>query len=51
MTPKDLNRQTDQLMARFDEVNSFYIAKVAKQIAKIGKLNQSSINRLTIMRR
>lgn len=49
MTQKELNRLVDMLMARFDEVNSFYIAKIAKQIAKIGGLNQSSVNRLTIM--
>lgn len=49
MTPQELNKMVDQLMSRFDEVNSFYVAKVARQIEKIGKLNQSSINRLTIM--
>ena len=49
MTPQELNKMVDLLMSRFDEVNSFYVAKVARQVEKIGKLNQSSINRLTIM--
>ena len=49
MTPQELNRAVDQLMSHFDEVNSFYIEKVARQIEKIGKLNQSSLNRLAIM--
>lgn len=37
------------LMERFQGVNSLYIRKIAKQIATIGKLSQSSINRLVIM--
>ena len=41
--------QVDALMQRFQSVNNFYIAKIAKQIAKIGKLSQSSVNRLVIM--
>ena len=39
----------EMLMKRFQEVNDFYILKVAQQIEKIGKLSQSSINRLVIM--
>ena len=36
-------------MKRFDEVNRFYIAKVAEQIKRIGELNPASIHRISIM--
>ena len=36
-------------MSRFDEVNAYFIAKVASQIAKIGELTPSSMHILTIM--
>ncbi len=49
MTVQELQKQVDLLMARFDEVNSFFIAKIAAQIKKIGELSQSNINRLVIM--
>ena len=49
LTEKELEKALDVLVGRLDEVNSFYIAKVAAQIKKIGALNQSSINRLVIM--
>ena len=39
----------DFLMKRFDEVNRFYIAKVAEQIKRIGELNPASIHRISIM--
>lgn len=42
-------QRLDTLMKRFEEVNNFYIMKVAQQVAKIGELSQSSINRLVIM--
>lgn len=46
---KKLAQAIDYIMARFDEVNSFFIAKVAEQIKKIGELNASSIHRISIM--
>ena len=49
MTDQELQKRVDLLMERFDEVNTFYIAKIAAQIKKIGELSQSSINRLVIM--
>ncbi len=49
MTDQELQKRIDLLMERFDEVNSFFIAKIATQIKKIGELSQSSINRLVIM--
>lgn len=39
----------DSLMKRFDEVNQYYIEKVARQIREIGELSQSNINRVAIM--
>lgn len=42
-------QRLEMLMKRFEAVNEFYILKVAQQIEKIGKLSQSSINRLVIM--
>lgn len=44
-----LERVLERLQSRFDEVNSFYIRKIAEQIKKIGKLSQANINRLVIM--
>ena len=44
-----LQEQVDQLMERFEEVNEFYIQKVAEQIRTIGELNASSMNRIAIM--
>jgi hypothetical protein len=49
VTDKELNKALDTIQSRFDEVNRLFIRKVAAQIAKIGELNQSSINRLTVM--
>lgn len=46
---KKLAQAIDYIMARFDEVNTFYITKVAEQIKKIGELNASSIHRISIM--
>ena len=44
-----LERVLGRLQSRFDEVNSFYIRKIAEQIKKIGGLSQANINRLVIM--
>ena len=46
---KELERAIDHIMARFDEVNTFYITKVAEQVKKIGELNPSSVHRISIM--
>lgn len=46
---KKLSQAIDYIIARFDEVNSFFIAKVAEQVKKIGELNASSIHRIAIM--
>lgn len=45
----NLNKAIDYMMSRFDEVNTFFIEKIAKQILTIGGLNPTSIDRITIM--
>lgn len=49
MTDQELNRALDDIQKRFEPVNRLYIERIARQIRKIGELNQSSINRLTVM--
>ena len=49
MTQKELDAAIDRIMKNLDEVNLFYIKKVAAQIKKIGELTQSSVNRLLAM--
>lgn len=46
---KTIEEQIDALMARFDDVNTLYIQKVAEQIRAIGEMNQTSINRVVVM--
>ena len=48
-TTEKLEKALSVVMAQFDEVNAFFIAKIAAQIQKIGQMSQSSINQLTIM--
>lgn len=49
MTQAELEKQVRLLMTRFDEVNTFYIRKVAAQIAAIGELSASSLNVISVM--
>lgn len=49
MTGEELNKALEIIQNRFDQVNQLFIRKVAKQIKKIGELNQTSINRLLVM--
>lgn len=49
LNQQELEKAIDALLDRFEEVNRFFVAKIAEQIKKIGELNQSSINRLTLM--
>lgn len=48
-TTEKLEKALSVVMAQFDEINAFFIAKIAAQIQKIGQMSQSSINQLTIM--
>ena len=45
----NLNKAIDYMMKRFEEVNTFFIEKVAEQIMAIGELNPTSVNRIAIM--
>lgn len=44
-----IEEQTELLLKQFEEVNAFFIAKVAAQIKAIGKMSQANINTYTIM--
>lgn len=48
-TTEKLEKALSVVLAQFDEVNAYFIAKIAEQIQKIGQMSQSSINQLTIM--
>ena len=39
------------IMKEYEELNTYYITRVAEQIKKIGELNPSSVNRIVIMAR
>lgn len=45
----NLNKAIDYMMKRFEEVNTFFIEKVAEQIMAIGELNPTSINRIKLI--
>ena len=49
MTQADLEKKTDALMKRFEEVNAFFIATIAERVAKTGKLIPSTMNQIAIM--
>lgn len=46
----ELNKAIEDVVGRFTSLNRKYIIKIAQQILKIGKMSQSSINRLITMR-
>lgn len=49
LTGAEMTAAIERMLARLDQVNSLYISKIASQIKRIGELNQTSINRLTVM--
>jgi hypothetical protein len=49
MTEAEMERAIARIMDRLDEVNTFYIKKIAGQIKRIGEMSQSSVNRLVVM--
>lgn len=49
MTAKELKAKIDALMKLFDDVETYFIERVASQIREIGELSQSNINRIVIM--
>ena len=50
LTDEQIEAAYNQIRWRIDQVNTEYLQKVGEQIKAIGKLNPSSINRLTQMR-
>ena len=51
MTNRQLKTLYDLIQGRIEEVNTYYLRKVAEQIAEIGTLSQSRVNLLVQMRR
>ena len=49
MTQAELEKKVDIIMQRFDEVNAFFIAKVADQVMQVGKLIPSTMHIISIM--
>ena len=49
MTQDELEKKVDLLMQRFDEVNAFFIAQIAEQVGKVGKLIPSTMHIVSIM--
>lgn len=49
LSDADLTLLLGRIQTRLDSVNRLYIRKIASQIARIGELSQSNINRLTIL--
>lgn len=50
LSEKEINAAIQKITDRLDEVNRLFVKKVARQILTIGEMNQSSINRLIVMR-
>ena len=48
MTPEQIDKRVKKLLAKFDDVNTFYIEKVAEQIAAIGELSASSMQIISV---
>ena len=48
-TTATIEEQTELLLRQFDTVNTFFIAKIAEQIRRIGMMSQASINTYTVM--
>jgi len=47
----DEEKAVEKLMRRFEEVNLFFIRKIAEQMKAIGELNPSSVHQVAIMTR
>lgn len=48
MTPEQMEKRVKKLLSKFDDVNTFYIEKVAEQIATIGELSVSSMQIVSV---
>ena len=49
LTQKELDAAVRKMIANLDEVNLYFIQKIAAQIKKIGEMNPTSIHRYAIM--
>lgn len=49
LTQKELEAAVRKMIANLDEVNLYFIQKIATQIKKIGEMNPTSIHRYAIM--
>ena len=49
LTQKELEAAVRKMIANLDEVNLYFIQKIATQIKKIGEMNPTNIHRYTIM--
>lgn len=48
MTPEQMEKRVKKLLSKFDDINTFYIEKVAAQIATIGELSTSSMRIIAV---
>lgn len=48
MTPEQMEKRVKKLLSKFDDINTFYIEKVAEQIATIGALSTSSMQIISV---
>ena len=48
MAPEQIEKRVNKLLSKFDDINTFYIEKVADQIATIGELSASSMQIIAV---
>ena len=48
MTQEQIDKRVKKLLSKFDDINTFYIEKVAEQIATIGALSTSSMQIISV---
>ena len=44
-----LSQAIEKVMSNFEEINAYFISKIAEQIKKIGELKPTDVNRITLM--
>lgn len=49
MTQAEIDKRVDELVKRFDDVNTFFIEAVASQVKRIGELIPSTMHMISIM--
>jgi len=48
LTSEQMEKRVKKMLGKFDDINTFYIEKVAEQIATIGALSASSVNTISV---